>query len=61
MEHSNLEDYEKVRAVLSNLTENWRDQPSLEELAEPVGMNAEQLQRVFTDGRASHPKPFCKP
>ena len=35
--YSNLDDYERVRSVLANLTENWRDQPSLEDLAAPVG------------------------
>ena len=60
MEHSNLEDYEKVQAVLANLYSNWRDQPSLEELAEPVGMNAEQLQRVFTRWAGLTPKAFLQ-
>ncbi len=60
MEHSNLDDYEKVRSVLANLYDNWRDQPSLEELAEPVGMNAEQLQRVFTRWAGLTPKAFLQ-
>jgi AraC family transcriptional regulator, regulatory protein of adaptative response / methylated-DNA-[protein]-cysteine methyltransferase len=60
MEHSNLEDYEKVRSVLANLYDNWRDQPSLDELAEPVGMNAEQLQRVFTRWAGLTPKAFLQ-
>ncbi len=60
MEHSNLDDYEKVRSVLSNLTQNWRDQPSLDELAGPVGMNAEQLQRVFTRWAGLTPKAFLQ-
>jgi AraC family transcriptional regulator, regulatory protein of adaptative response / methylated-DNA-[protein]-cysteine methyltransferase len=60
MEHSNLDDYEKVRSVLANLYDNWRDQPSLDELAEPVGMNAEQLQRVFTRWAGLTPKAFLQ-
>lgn len=60
MEHSNLEDYEKVRSVLANLYDNWRDQPSLDELAEPVGMNADQLQRVFTRWAGLTPKAFLQ-
>ncbi len=60
MEHSNLEDYEKVRSVLANLYDNWRDQPSLDELAGPVGMNAEQLQRVFTRWAGLTPKAFLQ-
>ena len=30
---SQLDDYARVRDVLAFLTENWRDQPSLEVLA----------------------------
>lgn len=60
MEHSNLEDYEKVRSVLANLYDNWRDQPSLDELAGPVGMNADQLQRVFTRWAGLTPKAFLQ-
>ena len=60
MEHSNLEDYEKVRSVLAHLYSNWRDQPSLDELAQPVGMNAEQLQRVFTRWAGLTPKAFLQ-
>jgi AraC family transcriptional regulator, regulatory protein of adaptative response / methylated-DNA-[protein]-cysteine methyltransferase len=60
MEHSNLDDYEKVRSVLSNLTQNWRDQPSLDELAGPVGMDAEQLQRMFTRWAGLTPKAFLQ-
>ncbi len=60
MEHSNLEDYEKVRSVLANLYDNWRDQPSLDDLAGPVGMSAEQLQRVFTRWAGLTPKAFLQ-
>jgi AraC family transcriptional regulator, regulatory protein of adaptative response / methylated-DNA-[protein]-cysteine methyltransferase len=57
---SNLDDYERVRAVLANLSENWRDQPSLEELAKPVGLSAEHLQRVFTRWAGLTPKAFLQ-
>lgn len=57
---SNLDDYERVRSVLATLTENWRDQPSLEDLAGPVGMNAEQLQRVFSRWAGLTPKAFLQ-
>ena len=57
---SNLDDYERVRSVLANLTENWRDQPSLEELAKPVGLQAEQLQRLFVRWAGLTPKAFLQ-
>ena len=49
---SQLDDYAKVRSVLEHLGESWREQPSLVELAEPVGLTADQLQRLFTRWRA---------
>ena len=63
MEHdhtSNLDDYERVRSVLANLTENWRDQPSLEDLARPVGLEPEQLQRLFSRWAGLTPKAFLQ-
>ena len=60
MEHSNLDDYEKVRSVLAHLYNNWRDQPSLDDLAKPVGMDVETLQRVFTRWAGLTPKAFLQ-
>ena len=58
--YSNLDDYERVRSVLANLTENWRDQPSLEDLAAPVGLKPEQLQRLFSRWAGLTPKAFLQ-
>ena len=58
--YSNLDDYERVRSVLANLTENWRDQPSLEDLAKPVGLEPEQLQRLFSRWAGLTPKAFLQ-
>jgi AraC family transcriptional regulator, regulatory protein of adaptative response / methylated-DNA-[protein]-cysteine methyltransferase len=55
-----LQDYERVRDVLSHLTDNWREQPSLEELARPVGLSAEELQRLFTRWAGLTPKAFLQ-
>jgi AraC family transcriptional regulator, regulatory protein of adaptative response / methylated-DNA-[protein]-cysteine methyltransferase len=57
---SHLQDYQRVRDVLANLTENWRDQPSLEELAAPLGISSEQLQRLFTRWAGLTPKAFLQ-
>ena len=43
--HSELEDYETVRNVLAHLSENWREQPSLTDLARPAGLSEDQLQK----------------
>ena len=58
--YSNLDDYERVRSVLANLTEKWRDQPSLEDLARPVGLEPEQLQRLFSRWAGLTPKAFLQ-
>jgi AraC family transcriptional regulator of adaptative response/methylated-DNA-[protein]-cysteine methyltransferase len=58
--HSSLEDYDKVRAVLADLYENWRDQPSLESLAAPVGLSPDQLQKLFTRWAGLTPKAFLQ-
>ena len=60
MEHSSVDDYHKVQAVLAHLYDNWRDQPSLEDLAQPVGLSAEQLQRLFTRWAGLTPKAFLQ-
>ncbi len=49
-----------MRDVLANLTENWRDQPSLEDLAAPVGLGPEQLQRLFARWAGLTPKAFLQ-
>jgi AraC family transcriptional regulator, regulatory protein of adaptative response / methylated-DNA-[protein]-cysteine methyltransferase len=59
-QNSNLEDYAVVQSVIATLTENWRDQPSLEALAKPVGLNPEHLQRVFSRWAGLTPKAFLQ-
>ncbi len=58
--HSSLDDYDKVRQVLSNLYDNWREQPSLEDLARPVGLTKDQLQKLFTRWAGLTPKAFLQ-
>jgi AraC family transcriptional regulator of adaptative response/methylated-DNA-[protein]-cysteine methyltransferase len=56
----NLQDYARVRHVIEHLTENWRAQPSLEDLATPLGLSAEELQRLFTRWAGLTPKAFLQ-
>ena len=49
-----------MRQSLAFLTENWREQPSLEELASRSGMNPQHLQRVFTRWAGLTPKAFLQ-
>ena len=61
MEHpSQLDDYAKVRAVLEHLSADWREQPSLAELARPVGLSEDQLQKLFTRWAGLTPKAFLQ-
>jgi AraC family transcriptional regulator of adaptative response/methylated-DNA-[protein]-cysteine methyltransferase len=53
-------DYDYVRRALEFLTANWREQPSLERVAEHVGLSPFHLQRVFTRWAGLSPKAFLQ-
>ncbi len=53
-------DYDVVREVIEFLTENWRDQPSLEAIAARVRMEPTRLQKVFTRWAGLSPKGFLQ-
>ena len=57
---SQLDDYARVRDVLSYLTENWRDQPLLDVLAQRARMSPEGLQRLFQRWAGLTPKAFLQ-
>ena len=54
------EHYEIVRLTLKRITEDWRDQPSLEQLAKEAGLQPIQLQRVFSRWAGLTPKQFLQ-
>lgn len=60
MTHSQLSDYAKVCDVIAHVSENWRDQPSLETLADRVRLSPDQLQRLFTRWAGLSPKAFLQ-
>jgi len=53
-------DYTVVRGAIEYLSQNWRDQPSLEEIAGVVGMRPLSLQRLFTRWAGLSPKAFVQ-
>jgi AraC family transcriptional regulator, regulatory protein of adaptative response / methylated-DNA-[protein]-cysteine methyltransferase len=57
---SSLEDYAKVCDVIAHVSENWRDQPSLDDLATRVKLTPDQLQRLFTRWAGLTPKAFLQ-
>ena len=53
-------DYELVKHTLAFISENWRDQPSLDTLADQAGLSATHLQRLFTRWAGLSPKAFLQ-
>lgn len=53
-------DYEVVRQNLDYLREHWREQPSLDLLAERNGLSAAHLQRLFMRWAGLSPKAFVQ-
>ena len=53
-------DYETVRRVVEKISLDYRDQPSLEELAEDVGLSPTSLQKLFTRWAGLSPKAFLQ-
>ncbi len=53
-------DYETVRLVLEHITENWQDQPEMEDLVQLTGMEATRLQKTFTRWAGLSPKGFLQ-
>jgi AraC family transcriptional regulator of adaptative response/methylated-DNA-[protein]-cysteine methyltransferase len=53
-------DYQTVRRTLSFISENWREQPTLDELGEQAGLSPEHLQRLFTRWAGLSPKAFLQ-
>ncbi|MBX3573362.1 MAG: bifunctional helix-turn-helix domain-containing protein/methylated-DNA--[protein]-cysteine S-methyltransferase [Mesorhizobium sp.] len=53
-------DYDKVRRVIEKISLDYRDQPSLETLAEEVGETPTGLQKLFTRWAGLSPKAFLQ-
>ena len=53
-------DYETVRRVIEKISLDYRDQPSLEELAADVGATPTGLQKLFTRWAGLSPKGFLQ-
>ncbi|HVK91073.1 MAG TPA: bifunctional helix-turn-helix domain-containing protein/methylated-DNA--[protein]-cysteine S-methyltransferase [Mycoplana sp.] len=53
-------DYETVRKVIELITEDYRDQPSLDDVALRLGQAPTQLQKTFTRWAGLSPKAFLQ-
>ncbi len=58
--HSTCEDYLTVRRVIELISNNWKEQPELDELAGAVGSTPTQLQKTFTRWAGLSPKAFLQ-
>jgi AraC family transcriptional regulator, regulatory protein of adaptative response / methylated-DNA-[protein]-cysteine methyltransferase len=59
MEHAS-KDYDLIKHTLAFISENWRDQPSLETLSRQAGVSDAHLQRLFTRWAGLSPKAFLQ-
>ena len=53
-------DYDKVRRILAYITENWREQPSMEAIAAYIGLSEPHLHHVFRRWAGLSPKAFLQ-
>lgn len=53
-------DYDTVRCVIEMLTEDYRNQPSLETISRRLGQSPTHLQKVFTRWAGLSPKAFLQ-
>jgi len=53
-------DYDVVRRAIEYMVDNWREQPSLDDVARAVGLNPLSLQRLFTRWAGLSPKAFVQ-
>jgi AraC family transcriptional regulator of adaptative response/methylated-DNA-[protein]-cysteine methyltransferase len=53
-------DYAYVKKALSFISENWREQPSLDAIAAEVKLSPSHLQRIFTRWAGLSPKAFLQ-
>ncbi|WP_406856105.1 bifunctional helix-turn-helix domain-containing protein/methylated-DNA--[protein]-cysteine S-methyltransferase [Alsobacter sp. KACC 23698] len=55
-----LSDYDRVRRALAFITERWRQQPSLDDIAAHVGVSSSHLHHVFRRWAGLTPKAFLQ-
>ncbi len=53
-------DYERVRRIIAYISERWRDQPSLEAIADHVGLSTTHVHHLFRRWSGLSPKAFLQ-
>jgi AraC family transcriptional regulator of adaptative response/methylated-DNA-[protein]-cysteine methyltransferase len=54
------DDYERVRAVIAYISRKWRRQPSLEDIADHVGLSTTHVHHLFRRWAGLSPKAFLQ-
>ena len=54
------DDYAHVKRAIEYISENWRDQPALEDIADHAGLSPTHFQKVFTRWAGLSPKQFIQ-
>jgi len=58
--HSRTQDYDSVRRIVAFISQNWRDQPSLDEIAGHVGLSTTLVHHLFRRWAGLTPKAFLQ-
>lgn len=53
-------DYERVRSIIAFISERWREQPSLEAIADHVGLSTTHVHHLFRRWAGLSPKAFLQ-
>jgi AraC family transcriptional regulator of adaptative response/methylated-DNA-[protein]-cysteine methyltransferase len=53
-------DYERVRRIIAFISQRWRDQPSLEDIADHVGLSTTHVHHLFRRWAGLTPKAFLQ-
>src|SRR3954466_5346689 len=55
-----LRDYDSVRRAIAFISENWRDQPTIEAMAEAASVTSDELHHLFRRWAGLTPKDFMQ-
>lgn len=57
---SRTQDYDNVRRIVAFISQNWRDQPSLDDIADHVGLSTTLVHHLFRRWAGLTPKAFLQ-